>query len=115
MNTYYITARISGTAEYTVEAETEEDAITEVEYGNADLDSYEIEVAEDCEVNDVEYGDVERYGKLGVTFVTRGKVEEQTIVDALYSLLQQFDGKTTEYKDSELELIGFSVDHIDEV
>lgn len=115
MNTYYITANASYRCEYEVEAATEDEAIRVVEYGDAEPVSTEFDgEVENIEVVDVEYGETEYSGKLGVTFVVRGKLEEQKAVDALYSLLMQFDGKTTDYGDAELELVGFSVEHVEE-
>lgn len=115
MNTYYISARAMYRVEYQVEAETEDDAINEVEYGSVEPISSEFDgEVTDVEVTDVEYGETEYSGQLGVTFVVRGNLEEQKAVDALYSLLMQFDGKTTDYGDAELELVGFSVEHVEE-
>ena len=69
----------------------------------------------DLEVTDTILGDKEMYAKLGCNFVIRnGEVENDNTRDALYSLLQKFDGTTVQYGDAELELVGFSVDHVEE-
>lgn len=115
MNLYTLTARKIISAEYLeVEAVDEDDAICRVEYGYVDSDYEELEEIQDIEVIDVQYGDIEYAGKLGVTIVVRGKLNEAKLRDAAYSLLQQFDGKRVQYGDAELELVGFNVDHIEE-
>jgi hypothetical protein len=115
MNTYTVEARAYYDHTYIVEAESEDDAVARVEEGYLDPETTEFTgELEDTTVVDVEYGDVEYRGKLGVTIVVRGPIDEGNIRDAAYQLLQRFDGITTEYDGAELELIGFSVEHIEE-
>jgi hypothetical protein len=99
MNTYSIYAAISGHANYTVEAEDEQDAIYQVESGNLDWDDYEIDNVEDCEVTDVEYGETEYVANVTVRFEISGELGETDdldtlAADALYGVLQNCSGKT---------------------
>lgn len=115
MNTYTIVANATYERTYTVEAECEEDALNEVEWGSVepDDDGIAVEIG-DARVVEVEYGDVERSGTLFVNFVTRGDINENNIKDALYTVLQLCDGKVAAYGDGELELVGFSVKDVNE-
>ena len=58
-NTYYIRARIFGTADFIVEAENEDAAINMVEWGEVDPEDQSIDEFTDCEVTDIEYGETE--------------------------------------------------------
>lgn len=115
MNTYTVEARAYYDHTYIVEAENEDDAVARVEEGYLDPETAEFTGdLEDATVVDVEYGDVEYHGTLGVNIVVRGKIAQSNLRDAAYQLLQRFDGSTDTYGDAELELVGFSVDHIEE-
>lgn len=116
MNTYTITATAMYRNTYTVESGCEEDAISEVEWGNVDPDDSEFDgEVTDVECVDVEYGDRNYHAGLMVNFVIRGDVEADTVRDALWDILSTFDGKTTSAgRDGELELVGFNVEDIEE-
>jgi hypothetical protein len=116
MNLYTLSASKISTVEFVeVEAECEDDAIRKVEYGDVDPDYEEMQEYQDIEVTDTILGDKEMYAKLGCNFVIRSaEVDESNLADALYTLLQKFDGMTVQYNDAELELVGFSVDHVEE-
>jgi hypothetical protein len=116
MNLYTLSASKISTVEFVeVEAECEDDAIRKVEFGDVDPDYDEFEEYQGIEVTDTILGDKEMYAKLGCNFVIRSaEVAESNLADALYTLLQKFDGMTVQYNDAELELVGFSVDHVEE-
>lgn len=77
-NTYYIRARTFGTADFVVTADSEEDAINRVEWGEVDPEDTDICEFEDCEVTDVEYGETEIAVNVTIMVTGMGDSDELT-------------------------------------
>lgn len=77
-NTYYIRARIAGTADFCVHADSEEDAIQAIEWGEQDPEDQSIDEYMDCEVMDVEYGETTIY--VNVTVEVAGAGDKESLL-----------------------------------
>lgn len=109
VNTYTLSARKISTVEFVeVEAESEDDAIYKVEYGDVNEDYEQFEEYTDIEVTDVTYGEVEYVADLTLTVHSRG-VKEDDVRDMLWNLLMRVDGSTERDGEGEIEAIGFNI------
>ena len=114
MNKYTITAREVRIANFhEVEAESEEDAIQMVEWGNVEADDYEFDELTDIDVTDVEYGEVKYVAELTLSVHSRG-VKDDDVRDLLWDLLARIDGSTESGTEGEIEVVGFNIVSLNE-
>ena len=114
-NTYYIRGRIEGYADFTVEAESEDEAFEQIRWGNVDYDNIDsIDDVTDLEVCDVEYGEQEYTVDVEFRVVSRGPVgDTDSVTDSLGDMLYGFMGQTRSNGDGgEVELTDFSITNV---